>query len=299
MPQVRHVRKVNTEFVPNAVPAEIRNPQPKISFVTVTPEVANLWLTEKNNKNRPLREAWAIRMSEDMKAGKWHGQNGEAVRIDTGGRLVDGQHRLRACILAGVPFETVLITDVAPEDYLTIGIGAAKSVGDLIGPMNGEKNTALLGAVLRLVYMWGHGTLGKSEKYSEMYPTVVAMEQVYRDHPNLPESVSWVANNKPVRRILTPSFGALIHYAGTLENKSASVTSFLERLGSGLGLLDDDPVYHLRSFLLSLKGPAPGRRRPGRTYVLAMAVKSWNSAKNEQRMKQLRWNPAREEFPQL
>lgn len=302
MPAVKHARKINTpttEFVPRApAPVPVEGQAPKARWITVTPEVAAMWLAETNTKNRAIREPHALRLASDMTSGKWRGRNGEPIRFDINGRLVDGQHRLRACVLSGVSFETLLITDVTPEDYLTIGIGMRKSVGDLIGPMNGEKNAHLLSAALRLVYMWGQGTLGKSEKGGAAFPTVAAMEEVYRNHPNLSESVARIANSGSIRRLLTPSYAVLIHYAGTLENKHATVDSFLDRLGSGLGLLDNDPVYHLRSFLLSQRGPTAGHRRAGRIYTLAMTVKAWNASKNGQSVKRLTW-VASEGFPQL
>lgn len=213
MPAVTHKRKNSTpttEFVPRARPVPVETPSPVTSWVTVTPEVAAMWLAAYNDKNRSLRESYVTRLATDMSEGKWRGRNGEAIRFDTTGRLVDGQHRLRACIAADRSFDTLLVTGVDPEDYLTIGIGQRKSMADFLGPVHGEKNAVLLASTLRLVYMWGKGTLGKSEKHGAQFPTVQAMEQCYKDHPNLPESCSWIASHRDLRNLLTPSYGALI-----------------------------------------------------------------------------------------
>ncbi len=273
-------------------------PEPEARFVTVTPEMAELWLKEKNVKNRAIRDSYTVRLSHDMKAGKWRGRNGESIRFDTEGRLVDGQHRLRACVIAGIPFETLLVTGIDPDDYRTIDIGARKSMADFLGPMYGEKNAILLASSLRIVHMWQHGSLVVSQHYGAEFPTIADMEDVYLQHPALKESVHWVASHRDVRNLLTPTYGVLIHYAGTLEHKNAVAVSFLERLGSGLGLLDTDPVYHLRSFLLSQRGPAPDRRRAGRTYNLALTIKAWLASKNEQPMRSLTFKTG-EAFPQL
>lgn len=162
MAKISHVRSISTlpmsyNSPPTADPKE--NSGPKASWVTVTPELAMKWLDETNTKNRKVRQAHVDNMASDMLAGKWRGKNGEAIRFDTDGRLVDGQHRLYACIQAELPFDTLLVIGVDPEDYNSIGIGARKSFGDFLGPVHGEKNVALYAATVRLVFAWRSGNL--------------------------------------------------------------------------------------------------------------------------------------------
>lgn len=176
-----------------------------------------------------------------MRDGKWNGMNGEAIRFDTEGRLVDGQHRLWACVLAETPFETLMITDVDANSYSTIGIGRPKSFGDFLGPINGEKNVTMLASVIRLIYFWSNGLLPQM-KAGYFAPTIKQLEVTFADHPKVRDSVNRVMSLTDTKRILTGSFCALIHYAGTIQHKNARVESFLERLGSGLGLTADDPV---------------------------------------------------------
>jgi hypothetical protein len=228
-----------------------------------------------------------------MKNSKWRGRNGEAIRFDTDGRLVDGQHRLYACIQAGVEFESLLVTGVSPDDYSTIGVGAKKSFGDFLGPIHGEKNVNLLASSLRLVHGWSSGDLGN---FLSSVPSISELEVTYRDHPKLRDSVARVAGMKDLRRLLTPTYAVLIHYAGTQSGHAARVESFFERLGNGLGLTDTDAVYHLRKFLLSQK--TAGQRRVGRIYVLALAIKAWNASKEEKPTRALSFK-ANEEFPVL
>lgn len=269
---------------------------PVVKWVRVSPELATKWL-ESNTNNRLVRDAHVLRLAADMKAGKWRGRNGEAIRFDSEGRLVDGQHRLWACLECGVSFETLLITNLAPEVYSTIGVGRPKSFGDFLGPMHHEKNTTLLAAACRLVYYWQNGLLPMMRD-NRQAPTIAALEQTLREHPTLRESVCRAASMNETKKLLTSSYVALIHYAGTLEGKNATVESFLERLGNGMGLYDTDPIFHLRKFLLSQRGPKAGMRRAGQQHVLALVIKAWNATKKDQKMLALRYASA-ESFPQL
>ena len=114
------------DTIPNASVIEITTETPKASWVIVTPDMAVKWLDETNTNNRQVREDHVSRLAADMLTGKWQGRNGEAIRFDTTGRLVDGQHRLWACVQSETPFETLLIKDVDPDTFSTIGIGAKK-----------------------------------------------------------------------------------------------------------------------------------------------------------------------------
>lgn len=282
----------------SAVPVPIKGETPQCRWVKISPELAMRWLEgEVNHNNRTIRDAHVRRLSEDMKQGRWRGMNGEAIRFDGKGRLVDGQHRLWACVVANVSFDSLVIDDVDEDDYSTIGIGAKKSLADFLGPMGGEKNVHLLASAIRLVYLWQHRLLGNM-KDGKSFPTIAELEITLRDHPNIRDSVNTLSGMSATRRLLNPTYGTLIHYAGTLENKSASVHSFLERLGTGLGLEADDPVYHLRKFLLSQQGPAAGHRRPGKQYMLALAIKAWNFSKKNERIKALIFR-VDETFPAL
>lgn len=281
----------------NAQPTALKNPKATTRWITITPELATRWLEENNWNNRPVRDGYVARLAADIKAGNWRGQNGDAIRFDTAGRLIDGQHRLWAVITSGVTIESLLIEGVDPDAYATIDIGAKKGLQDFLGPMGGEKNVHLLSSTLRMVYAWKHGKLS-SLKDGRTLPTVAELQALLEDHPMLRESVDYVCGKKIVRDVLVGSFASLIHYAGTLEGKAATVTSFLERLGDGVGLDADDPAYQLRKFLLSQRGPTAGKRRTGQEHVLALAIKAWNMTKAGSKIRILKFT-AGEEFPTL
>ena len=162
----------------------------------------------------------------------------------------------------------------------------------------GEKNTAQLAAALRLIYLWKHGNLGKV-KFGGVQPTIAELSRTLDDNPEIRLSVNTMAGHlNQVKKIANITYSTLLHYAASREGKQAEVEVFLDRLSSGLGLTQADPVFHLRKFLLSQRGPTPGRRRAAREYVLALMIKAWNSAKTGKPMQSLMFRTD-EKFPTL
>lgn len=271
---------------------------PRTEWVTITPHLARQWIADNNSNNRAVREVYVKRLATDMVAGKWKGLNGEAIRFDVSGRLVDGQHRLLACIEADRAFDSLLVTGLDSEVYSTIGIGAKKNFSDFLGPVHGEKNVALLAAAIRLVCIWQKGSLGGAIKDGSTFPTIAELEMSLAANPGVRQSANFVASCGGLKKILTPSYAALIHYAATTQHAQSRGELFLSRLSDGLALESSDPVYQLRKFLLSQKSSTPGHRRAGQAYVLALAIKAWNSFKDSKPMVSLRL-ASNETFPVL
>lgn len=83
----------------------------------ITPELAAKYLKRNVDNYRRISRAKAALYAEEMKAGKWQ-LNGEAIVFDQTGKLKNGQHRLAAIMIAGIPVEMTVITGV--EDDITI-----------------------------------------------------------------------------------------------------------------------------------------------------------------------------------
>ena len=70
--------------------------------IKVTPHLASKWL-QKNSCNRPLSQNTVYRYADAILSGEWK-LNGDTIRFDSNGTLIDGQHRLHACVKAGKSF---------------------------------------------------------------------------------------------------------------------------------------------------------------------------------------------------
>lgn len=82
----------------------------KVDVETITPKMAEEYL--KHNKiNRTLKDKRVTSYANDMKDGAWQ-LNGEAIRFNKSGDLIDGQHRLNAIIRANKPIQTVVMRGI-------------------------------------------------------------------------------------------------------------------------------------------------------------------------------------------
>lgn len=95
----------------------------------ITPEMAQEYLKFNTENYRSLNKLRVISYSNDMKAGKWQ-LNGEAIKFDTEGKLIDGQHRLQAIVRANVPVEMLVIRGIQ-EGVNLYDIGSTRSMGQI------------------------------------------------------------------------------------------------------------------------------------------------------------------------
>lgn len=96
------------------------------AVVTITPEIAER-LLKNNVNNRPINTSRVKALAQDMALGKW-GLNGETIKIYNDGTLADGQHRLSACVMSGVPFQTYIVRNLQKEVLPTIDCGEKRSL---------------------------------------------------------------------------------------------------------------------------------------------------------------------------
>lgn len=89
--------------------------------LTITPEVEH-WLSVMKRREADHSDDGGLvsipDMARFMREGSW-ALNGQPLLFDTENRLIDGVRRLKACVLANVPFETCVVRgydDADPEE---------------------------------------------------------------------------------------------------------------------------------------------------------------------------------------
>src|SRR5690349_4386463 len=99
-------------------------------FENVTPEVAERWL-RKNSRNRPMSNVEVGQHVRDMRAGNWL-QTGQTVGFDWNDNLTNGQHRLQAIVLSGVPQVLLVVRGLDPRAQDVTDIGKKRSIADAL-----------------------------------------------------------------------------------------------------------------------------------------------------------------------
>jgi len=99
--------------------------------ITIDPSMAKEWMATSNINNRKLRPNIVTKYADAMLRKQWI-YNGESIKFDKNGVLIDGQHRLQAVIKSGVPLYTQVTTGLSHEAFDTIDDGAPRRAADLI-----------------------------------------------------------------------------------------------------------------------------------------------------------------------
>lgn len=157
----------NTSLAKQAAVLDLlrKNPPENSRRVTVTPALAEHILITCNNANRPRRPQAVKRYAEDMAADLWR-LTGEPVIFGRTGQLRDGQHRLAACVRAGVPFETYMLFGVDDDAFNVMNIGRKRDGGDTFA-VAGIKNAQSAAAALRWLKIFtGDDPTDRSQTFS-------------------------------------------------------------------------------------------------------------------------------------
>jgi hypothetical protein len=120
---------------------------PQITIETITPEQATEMLT-LNTNNRSVRTKVVDRYASDMTGGSFL-LTGEPIIIN-GTTLINGQHRLLACVKAGVPFTTAVFRGASSDVYAVVDSGLTRQPGDVL-QHDGHANSRVVAAAARLV----------------------------------------------------------------------------------------------------------------------------------------------------
>lgn len=283
--------ETTTTHTPTGTNGQAALPGTDIERVDVTPEQAQQWLA-LNRHNRSLRERQADLYAMDMASGDWR-WTGETIKFANDGSLIDGQHRLRAVVIADVtvPFLVVRgLEAVAQED---VDRGLPRKFYDVLR-LRGEVNASLLSALVRRVNAWEKGY---RRDISKAPATAAQMLRTLEAHPDLRDFA------REAHRISegTDLSGSLISFAWwtTAQIDEEDAAFFFERFADGQNLIKGDPIYELRRALRLLVENVRGQR--SQAHKLAITFKAWNAYRRGDTVGQLRWRAggaSPEKFPE-
>lgn len=260
---------------------------PKFKLMEITPALAAQWLEGAGN-NRHISDRHVNSLATDMKAGNWD-VNGETIKFNGNGKLVDGQHRLWAIVQSGATIRTGVVTDLTTGARDTIDIGRKRTFGDVLG-IHGETEGNNLAAALEWLWRWEHNEwLNGSRKATN--PEKV---ETLSHHPKLRDSVAFVRKNMPPASL---SAMAGLHYLFRRASPEKA-DAFFEVLGSGVNLNRGNPIYHLRERLLANKG---SRAKMRTLDIIAITVRAWNAHFRSEPLTVLKWTSAGKasSFPEI
>jgi hypothetical protein len=258
--------------------------QMQATFETVTPKLASAWLG-KNTNNRPVSRYNVEKIASAISSGEWI-VNGDAIRFDEDGNLMDGQHRLMGVVKSGLSINTLVVRDVASSAFMTIDTGKVRSSSDALG-IAGESNTTALASMLRFVLQYEAGTLaGRSISNAQV------IEAIGR-HPAIR---SWVVRSKQLGKItrLASPVGAVCYLASLSRPETAHM--FMEELISGAGLQKGSPTLALRERLVQHKN---AKARDTTAYMMQIVIHAYNAYARREPRSILKGDASTVSLPQI
>lgn len=270
----------------------IATAKPTFRTETITPERALKYL-DRNVDNRRLRESVVSRYAQDMAANNWE-LTGDPIVFNTNGDLVQGQHRLYACVESEASFTTLVMRNAPLSAYTVMDTGEKRTLADVLD-RHGEVQTMTLAAAIHMAWRWDNGSLRDSRLPSRLE----ALEWL-EQNPSIREGVSGIPVH--VYDFLSRAQAAVLYFRFSQVDAEAA-TEFFDKLGSGADLSEGHPIHTLRKWFFQRQKEAKtvGRHAggQGRLPTLAVTVKAWNAFVTGNDVQILRWRGAVEAFPAI
>lgn len=152
-------------------PVTLRDPQTgeplEFAFRDITPSVAHRLMSVNFDKNRNLKPRAITQYAGAIRAGLFRAGNGESIKIDSLGRLIDGQHRLEGVIEAKTSQIMLVIRGIHPDNLLSLDTGARRTLADAM-KIHGTGAGARITSVASAIRALDHLALAESLGFSYM-----------------------------------------------------------------------------------------------------------------------------------
>ena len=255
----------------------------KAEVMTITPDIARQWL-ERNPINRKLSQAHVRRIAQAIQNREW-AMNGEAIKFNCDGTLLDGQHRLLAVIECGIPVQSLVITGISSDAQGTMDLGRTRSLVDFLR-MDGVTNAVVCASIVTMVNRveatWRAQTEGRIGNTWDWSPVTVGSHRsrYHSEAERFTQASLHAMQLNGVLKFPRSSLGALAYFAEQLHPDEWSY--FVESVKTGENLSHGDPALALRS--ASMRRSHDGKRSIDQLWAFGISTKAWNAFVTDARM---------------
>lgn len=269
----------------------------------ITPERAAYWLADHDEavergairRNRKIRPQKVAEYAADMAAGLWV-LNGEAIMFDTDDLLMGGEHRLRACLEAGVPFESRVLRGLDRALRDTLDAGVPRSAKDVIYEMGCSDPNTVQSVISYVIAYDRAGVLHPGLLPVHQRATRREIIEAYDQIGAEIEGLVGYHRAPHIRR----SLAAAIRFIASQQGLGEEADEFFRLVATGDGIGQGHPAFALRKRLVEFK--MSKRAKPTPALVSALYVKAFNAYVRGERMEMLRFRiggPGAEAFPTI
>lgn len=272
----------------------MERPNQTASLIEITPEIAKDMLSRQENY-RKLYTDRATRLSELFATGNYV-CDGNPLKLNAAGNLIDGQHRLTAIVRSGITAWFWVITgvaDSAPIDEETL----SRTFNHYCAHAKVKNANAVASAVgwyWKILRREQTGRVSAMAHGGPQRPAVVEMKRILRDNPSIIESTSLAIHNSFVSGGLL----AALHYYIARDNYEIA-TRFVEEMKTTANKGIDDPI---RRFQDKMAHNSEKNMKLTTGGVAALLVLTWNYWITGQSIRCLKYTsvgPSAQEFPSI
>lgn len=250
------------------IAALVANPPEQSITIKITPEIATAMLGY-NTRNRPVRGGQLKLYTRQMASKDWHYTRVPIIFSDRG-RVIDGQHRLMACVASGVPFKADVVFGAPDDAFAFVDVGARRSAGDIFA-INGVPDSKKIAAMTRIIYLY------KNERSLSGGAGLTNAElfDVYQGLDRLDESTTaagWFARS----RLAPPALMGALHYLCAQKNRAEANLFFSVACDGGTERVAGAPENELHKKLIR---NATASERLTADNLAGLTLTAWNRAR--------------------
>jgi len=246
-------------------------------MVQVDTKTAEEWLlknlaaeNEGEIRNRKKSKNVEAKYYDEMMRGKWNELNGETIKFDADGNLIDGQHRLSAQIRTGKTMWWFVAYNCRRDAFKTIDNGTNRRAPDMLS-IHGEENCNTLAAALTMVAKYKEGTMVRGGHYAVSNQGVL---DLIENESGIVRSVELAMRNRGPKGFVANSIVAFVHYMASTNGNEEKADMFLDGLCNQTHYENDQPIAALRKKLVE---NLVASKKASRVSVVAWCVKAWNA----------------------
>jgi hypothetical protein len=264
-----------------------------IQKVRMTPSIARKILGN-SRENRNIKRKNVVKLVDNINRGLWDSENGQTIKIDRSGKLIDGQHRLKSIIESGKTVDVYIAFNCSSKAMNNVDTGANRSLGDVL-KMNDIKYFTVVGGVIQSESVF---KLGQPQRHLSKNTEFVSYQHILDIAQENKEYLEFVCQKATAISKKYPVF-PMAFYAKMYNimfkiDKTVCNTFFEELTALNSNLV---PLQVLKKVLL--EDAVRSVRKLSTWEKEALFIKTWNNYVDGVDNKILKWSPTQESFPKL
>lgn len=231
-------------------------------------------------RNRPQSGRGLKRYIAAMKRG-WK-LTGEPIIFSKSGRLLNGQHRLKACQESGTSFSCLVVFGIDDDAFKFMDIGIVRTAAHIFS-IEEVPNATQIAAAARLLY----GYKAK-QSWDGRAPDVEndTLLDFYYHHERLQDALA-PARELYSERLVPMRWGTFCFYICAEKNREQA-REFFEKVATGVGLTSkSSPAFLIRKRLLA--NARSSSEQLSEAYIGAYLIQAWNAHRHGESRKLFRW----------